>query len=58
MPQVWSFDRLCPCDRCKGMRNNHAWAFYYFCKRKGDKVSWKINEDAFQVIVWEKNDAT
>ena len=25
--------------------DKHTWAFYYFCKRKGDKVTVSFNKD-------------
>ena len=35
---VWRLPEYCDCWHCKGGKNKHAWAFFYFMKRRGENV--------------------
>lgn len=35
-------------------RDNHAWAFYYYLKRKGDDLLLSITKET--LIIWRKED--
>lgn len=50
---TWESDRYCSCDHCKGGKNKHAWSFYYFCKRQGDKVTVKTTKDKIIMRILE-----
>ena len=34
----WNLPSHCDCDHCKGGKNKHAWAFYYYMLRLGDDL--------------------
>ncbi|MHA1437975.1 MAG: hypothetical protein ACTSPD_10395 [Promethearchaeota archaeon] len=45
-PEIW-----------KDMPNNkHTWAFYFFCKRQGDKVWFKKHDGLIDIYVIKKGD--
>lgn len=52
--EEWRAPRNCECDYCGGGSNKHAWSFFYFMKRAGDRVSWCIDHDEFVILRWEK----
>ena len=35
---IWNLPEYCDCSHCKGGKNKHAWAFFYFMRRQGYKV--------------------
>lgn len=50
--KVWRLDKFCDCDWCRprGGKNNHAWSFFYFLKRAGDRP--KVKVTAEEIIIW------
>ena len=34
-------------------KDNHTWAFYYFCKRKGDKITARVVGNEVIITIWQ-----
>ena len=51
--RVWYEPRYCDCDWCRprGGKNNHAWAFYYFLKRLGDRPAVRVTKDRIIISI-------
>lgn len=47
---IWDLDRFCDCDHCRG-KNKHAWSFYYYLKRLGDKPRLKVTKDQIWIAI-------
>ena len=56
MIDVWELPARCPCWYCKGGRNKHTWAFYYFCKKCGDRVTARTKGNKIVITVKKKAD--
>lgn len=51
----WEIERgPCDCPYCRGRADKHAWAFYYFLKRRGDQP--RVTTTASHIIVEVSND--
>lgn len=54
MRKVWQFEPVCDCEYCRlrGHRGNaHAWAFFYFLRRAGDKPRITVSDDGVTIRI-------
>lgn len=47
---VWELPATCGCWHCKGGKNKHAWSFYYFLKRAGDRPRVSVANGIIRIV--------